>query len=289
MSASILSGEIRPRRFDGVTRVVSRHYSTLVVAVMAIVAAGFWISDGADLVWRAIHSRAGVTWLGVGMLGVLVLRWAVRIERRRPLPIYRASAPLGAAVATVSGATLPKAVAAPAEDVGPMSIDRRAHHEAAHAYVMIAMGGTVRSADCNPRGNSGGQVSGTFPLGSRGEVEWAWLVTSVAGNVIDLERDERDGGSSFDFGKAWQHAMALLSCGHRPDGYDGAMTADGLIIAATDRARGILQESRANVEAIAHHLVMLYETRRSAGDAELREIIVLQKMIEYGKATYREE
>lgn len=138
----------------------------------------------------------------------------------------------------------------------PASRHHRACHEAAHAVAIVAMGGTVISVDIHCSGNQGGQCQAHLP-DSMPVVDslWAQMVHALAGNVIDLAGGHHDQGAQSDIGFAMEAAAGIISTGHRPAGYDGPLTFDGLLAGARAQARSILARNAEHVESIAARLV----------------------------------
>ncbi len=136
------------------------------------------------------------------------------------------------------------------------SLDQRARHEAAHAVTVAAMGGAVVSLDIRGSGNQGGLCLAQLP-DSMPVVDslWAQLVLALAGNTVDLAGGHHDSGAQSDMGCAMQAAAGIISTGHRPAGYDGPLTFDGLLSGARDQAGIILAVNTDQLESIAARLV----------------------------------
>jgi hypothetical protein len=135
---------------------------------------------------------------------------------------------------------------------------RNAQHEAAHAVLVHAYGGVIRTATANPNGDLSGHVRstsvgmGTDPV----EVAWGALVSNVAGIGWDSHLEERPeyGTAQNDMGYAAANIGQLLVWGQRPAEYTGVWTFEGLMAGATVRAQVVLDANRALVEAIAERL-----------------------------------
>lgn len=136
------------------------------------------------------------------------------------------------------------------------SLDQRARHEAAHAVTVAAMGGAVVSLDIRGSGNQGGLCLAHLP-DSMPVVDslWAQLVLALAGNTVDLAGGHHDFGAQSDIGCAMQAAAGIISTGHRPAGYDGPLTFDGLLSGARDQSGIILAVNTDQLESIAARLV----------------------------------
>ncbi|MDN5768926.1 MAG: hypothetical protein L0H96_24720 [Humibacillus sp.] len=138
----------------------------------------------------------------------------------------------------------------------PASPQHRARHEAAHAVTIAAMGGAVVSLDIRRSGNQGGQCLAHLPDAMPAvDSLWAQLVHALAGNAIDLAGGHHDQGAQSDIGCAIQTAAGIISTGHRPAGYDGPLTFDGLLSGARDQAGIILTVYNDQLESIVARLV----------------------------------
>lgn len=131
-----------------------------------------------------------------------------------------------------------------------------ARHEAAHAVVAWSAGAQVISIDVIPVLDRGGRCSARLPGESLVQDAWVSLQLSLAAIVEDECNQVRaQGGGSADVSQAITQVAVIISTGQRPDGYEGALTFDGLIGGATARARQILEEHEDLIEAITAQLL----------------------------------
>lgn len=127
-----------------------------------------------------------------------------------------------------------------------------ARHEAAHVVVAHALGGTVQHLQA---GLSDGHAQSEFDLSGPPEDSiWRLLPSRLAGHVIDTQNGIHNVGSHVDIQNALTLAAAILSTGNRPHRYDGMLTSDALITAASQQAREILARNSAAVDAITQAL-----------------------------------
>lgn len=132
-----------------------------------------------------------------------------------------------------------------------------ARHEAAHAVVGHSLGCTVTRATIAPSGARFGFVEYTLPVPrvAPGDEAWIAMVSGLAGRAADHGAGIHDGGSRSDVRDALDCAAVIVSSGHRPDGYEGPLTSDGLIAAATKRAAAILEAHQALFDELTARLV----------------------------------
>src|SRR5579875_1849330 len=117
----------------------------------------------------------------------------------------------------------------------PQVWQRICRHEAAHVITLVTRGGTSRSVRLMRDGLAAAGVFGGFDTNLTAQDRaWKHLVWSLAGSVID---DVHDEGSSSDITNAVQHGPTMLSTGRHPEGYQGELTMDQLIIGARAQAR----------------------------------------------------
>lgn len=166
-------------------------------------------------------------------------------------------------------------------DTGPSaaarnSVERRARHEAGHAVVVLATGGSIVEAEVREEvrnGRSfGGRVESTWPLADLAVQRWADLQTALAGQVIDRVVGIRDGGSSADVRLTEEHAEYFVSAALRPPGYTGDMTTIAIVAAATVAVEQLLDEHADAVSRIAEALVVAAADARSLRDPDLRPL-----------------
>lgn len=84
---------------------------------------------------------------------------------------------------------------------------------------------------------------------------WARLVTSVAGQLVDVEAGAHDYGSGNDMVRALEAVAAVLSTGQRPTGYDGELTTDALFAAARQAAADAISEHSEVLDALVAALL----------------------------------
>jgi hypothetical protein len=159
-----------------------------------------------------------------------------------------------------------------ARDNGEIRTDeRRARHEAAHAVVAHALGCAVEKVTVVESERAGGYTRVSFPVPRPDLAGQHFILMSVflAGRDVDTINAFHDTGAQSDMERLVQSAAAILSTGQRPAGYDGPLTLDGLILAATERTRSILAEQDQAVEAITAALT----DRRTILGSELRNLM----------------
>lgn len=135
------------------------------------------------------------------------------------------------------------------EDV---SITQRRRHEAAHAVITHALGGTVMSADVRDRGDVGGNVEYFPPIPSSGPAHTMWvrLQITVAGAAQDTIDGIVNYGASKDIDKALCQAVTLTAAAWTPNGYTGPLNPGDLIAYAIEVDKQLLEERQHAVTAI---------------------------------------
>ena len=133
-----------------------------------------------------------------------------------------------------------------------ISITQRRRHEAAHAVITHALGGTVKSADVHQQGNVGGSVEYFPPIPSAGPAHTMWvrLQITVAGAAQDTIDGILNVGSSKDIDKALCQAVTLTAAAWTPDGYTGPLNPSDLITHAIETDKQLLAERQHAVAAI---------------------------------------
>jgi hypothetical protein len=133
-----------------------------------------------------------------------------------------------------------------------ISITQRRRHEAAHAVITYALGGTVKSADVHQQGNVGGNVEYFPPIPSSGPAHTMWvrLQITVAGAAQDTIDGILNAGSSTDIDKALWQAVTLTAAAWTPDGYTGPLNPSDLITYALETNKQLLAERQHAVAAI---------------------------------------
>jgi hypothetical protein len=133
-----------------------------------------------------------------------------------------------------------------------ISITQRRRHEAAHAVITHALGGTVMSADVRDRGDVGGSVEYFPPIPSAGPAHTMWvrLQIAVAGAAQDTIDGILNAGSSTDIDKAQYQATMLTAAAWTPNGYIGAPTPGDLIAYAVETDKQLLAERQDAIAAI---------------------------------------
>lgn len=140
-----------------------------------------------------------------------------------------------------------------------------ARHEAAHAVVATALGARVIDADVTRAAGWDGHCSYTFPAATAlQDLAYARIAISLAGNVIDLATGRHDTGSLDDVRSAHEMAAAVISTGHRPAGYAGPLTTDGLLEGGRVRAAHLLAAHRSTVDDLATDLAAAQDGRLTA-------------------------
>lgn len=133
-----------------------------------------------------------------------------------------------------------------------ISITQRRRHEAAHAVITYALGGTVKSADVHQQGDVGGNVDYVPPIPSSGPAHTMWVRLQIT--VAGAAQDTRDGilnaGSSKDIAKALCQAVTLTAAAWTPDGYTGPLNPSDLITHAIETDKQLLAERQHAVAAI---------------------------------------
>ena len=133
-----------------------------------------------------------------------------------------------------------------------ISITQRRRHEAAHAVITHALGGTVKSADVHQQGDVGGNVEYFPPIPSSGPAHTMWvrLQIAVAGAAQDTIDGILNAGSSKDIAKALWQAVTLTAAAWTPDGYTGPLNPSDLITHAIETDKQLLAERQHAVAAI---------------------------------------
>ena len=133
-----------------------------------------------------------------------------------------------------------------------ISITQRRRHEAAHAVITHALGGTVMSADVHWKGNVGGNVEYFPPIPSAGSAHtmWARLQINVAGAAQDTIDGILNNGSSNDIDRAQYQATMLTAAAWTPNGYTGSLSAGDLITYAIESNKQLLTDRQDAVAAI---------------------------------------
>lgn len=133
-----------------------------------------------------------------------------------------------------------------------ISIQQRRRHEAAHAVITHALGGTVMSADVHWKGNVGGNVEYFPPMPSDGPAHtmWARLQINVAGAAQDTLDGILNYGSSPDIGRAQYQATMLTAAAWTPKGYAGPLNPGDLITYAVETDKQLLAERQDAIAAI---------------------------------------
>ncbi|WP_050668133.1 hypothetical protein [Luteipulveratus halotolerans] len=202
--------------------------------------------------WSAPQQATAVTYV---LVVYVLLRSGRGVQRRVSWHLSAPSATALRAGSALASAAMPSAG-------GSLSLERRARHEAAHVVGFLASGVVVEEVDVRvrPDGSEGRVVAvdnkGLAPV----EQAWGYLVGAVAGNVQDLRDGVHDGGSAVDMNTAQSQVWRVISCGVRPAGYDGPLTADALFEGARARAGEVLEQHRSAHEAVAARLVEYAES-----------------------------
>ena len=133
-----------------------------------------------------------------------------------------------------------------------ISIKQRRRHEAAHAVITHALGGTVMSADIHQKGDVGGSVEyfPPIPSASPAHTMWVRLQITVAGAAQDTIDGILNAGSSKDVDKALCQAVTLTAAAWTPDGYNGPLNPSDLITHAIEVDKQLLAERQHAVAAI---------------------------------------
>lgn len=137
-------------------------------------------------------------------------------------------------------------------DEEDISITQRRRHEAAHAVITHALGGTVMSADVHWKGNVGGNVEYFPPIPSDGPAHtmWARLQINVAGTAQDTLDGILNYASSPDIGRAQYQATMLTAAAWTPNDYTGPLNPDDLITHAIETDKNLLAERQDAIAAI---------------------------------------
>ena len=129
------------------------------------------------------------------------------------------------------------------------TIKQARRHEAAHAVVTWALGGTVLHIDAH-------RTRTVIPIPHPGAAAAAWfrLQVDLAGLTQDVINDSQAHGSNDDIDSAYRHATVLAAMGYRPDGYAGPITPSDLITYAIKTDKQLLAEHQEVVTAAAKAL-----------------------------------
>lgn len=133
-----------------------------------------------------------------------------------------------------------------------ISITQRRRHEAAHAVITHALGGTVMSADIHQKGHVSGSVEYLPPIPSAGPAHTMWvrLQIAVAGAAQDTIDGILNASSSTDIDKAQRQATMLTAASWTPNDYTGPLTPSDLITHAIETDKQILAERQDAIVAI---------------------------------------
>lgn len=133
-----------------------------------------------------------------------------------------------------------------------ISITQRRRHEAAHAVITHALGGTVMAVDIHEIGHVGGNVEYFPPIPSSGPAHtmWVQLQIAVAGAAQDTIDGILNAGSSKDIDKALCQAVTLTAAAWTPDGYTGPLNPGDLITYAIETDKQLLAKRQDAVAAI---------------------------------------
>ena len=133
-----------------------------------------------------------------------------------------------------------------------VSITQRRRHEAAHAVMTHALGGTVIAVDIHEIGNVGGNVESFPPIPSAGPAHATWtrLLIAVAGAAQDTLDGILNAGSSTDIDKAQYQATMLTAAAWTPNGYTGPLNPADLITYAIETDKKLLEAHQDAIVAI---------------------------------------
>ena len=133
-----------------------------------------------------------------------------------------------------------------------ISITQRRRHEAAHAIITHALGGTVMSADIHQKSDAGGSVEYLPPIPSISpeHTMWTRLQIAVAGAAQDITDGNLNYGSSTDINKAQYQATMLTAAAWTPNGYTGPLNPSDLIAYAIETDKKLLTEHQDAIAAI---------------------------------------
>ena len=122
-------------------------------------------------------------------------------------------------------------------------------HEAAHAVVTWALGGTVLHIDAH-------RTRTVIPIPHPGAAAAAWfrLQVDLAGLAQEVIDDSQAHGADDDIDSAYRHATVLAAMGYRPDGYNGPLTPSDLVAHAIETDKQLLAEHQEVVTAAAKAL-----------------------------------
>ena len=122
-------------------------------------------------------------------------------------------------------------------------------HEAAHAVVTWALGGTVLHIDAH-------RTRTVIPIPHPGAAAAAWfrLQVDLAGLAQEVIDDSQAHGADDDIDSAYRHATVLAAMGYRPDGYNGPLTPSDLVAHAIETDKQVLAEHQEVVTAAAKAL-----------------------------------
>ena len=133
-----------------------------------------------------------------------------------------------------------------------ISITQRRRHEAAHAVITHALGGTVMAVDIHEIGHVGGNVESFPPIPSAGPAHTIWVQLQIA--VAGAAQDTLDGivnyGASTDIDKALRQAVTLTAAAWTPKGYTGPLNPGDLITYAIETDKKLLAKRQDAITAI---------------------------------------
>lgn len=133
-----------------------------------------------------------------------------------------------------------------------------ARHEAAHAVVAHALGGTLVAVRAVPGGGLAGQCTWSIDLAENTDATanaWRELSFSLAGAIASPEGATAWPGARGDTVAAVSQAAFISTSGVRPAGYDGALTIDGVLSGARWHTSKLLSARRGSLDALTAALI----------------------------------
>lgn len=138
---------------------------------------------------------------------------------------------------------------------GAFTIQRRARHEAAHAVIALALGKENIRADVVQTEHRGGQVRYQNPGMPVADFAYTDMLIGFGGQIVDVQAGHFDHGSRDDMRGVTDATLLILSTGQRPSGYEGPLTADGLVRGARLAAEQLLEQHRISVDRVTAALI----------------------------------
>lgn len=139
----------------------------------------------------------------------------------------------------------------------PRTDESKARHEAAHAVVAHSLGCTITEISIIPEGIAGGHttIHPAVPRTNLATQSFDLMSALLAGREVDTASAIYDTGAGNDMERLVRAAACVISTGERPAGYEGELSTDALICAASERTRSIVKQYETFIESITEKLL----------------------------------